>query len=158
MHIRDCTPLDLPALVELTIETFRPLFTDSLVQLRPAVTAYDHGNWEDDYRREVPALLDPAVDRFVTLAEDDLGPLGYVGWNVTKHTSGRLDLVAVHPRARRRGVARALCTTVLRGLADRGVEVVHIGTGGDEFHAPARALYESLGFTGLPTVDYARAL
>lgn len=158
MHIRDCTPLDLPALIELTIETFRPLFTDSLVQLRPAVTAHDHGNWEDDYRHEVPALLDPAADRFVTLAEDDLGPLGYVGWNVTNHTSGHLDLVAVHPRARRRGVARALCTTVLRSLAERGVEVVHIGTGGDEFHAPARALYESLGFTGLPTVDYARAM
>jgi hypothetical protein len=31
-------------------------------------------------------------------------------------------------------------------------------TGGDGFHAPARRLYESLGFTGWPVVDYARTL
>ncbi|MFJ2979808.1 GNAT family N-acetyltransferase [Curtobacterium sp. NPDC087082] len=158
MHIRACTPDDLPTLTELTIETFRPLLAGDLVRLRPEVTAHDHAHWEDDYRHEVPALLDPAEDRFITLAEDDDGPLGYVGWHVTNGASGRLEMVAVHPRARRRGVARALCTTVLRELGERGVEVVHIGTGGDAFHAAARALYESLGFTPYPTVDYARTL
>ena len=158
MQIRDCTPRDIPALTELTIETFRPLFTGSLVELRPDVTAHDHGHWEDDYRQEVPALFDPPADRFVTLAEDELGPLGYVGWNITNGTSGQLDLVAVADRARRQGVGRALCESVLRALKERGVQVVHIGTGGDDFHAAARALYESLGFTPLPTVDYARLL
>ncbi|MEK6311749.1 MAG: GNAT family N-acetyltransferase, partial [Curtobacterium sp.] len=82
----------------------------------------------------------------------------YVGWNVTGGTSGRLELVAVHPDARRRGIARTLCVEVVHRLRERGVRVVHIGTGGDPFHAPARALYESLGFVGYPTVDYARAL
>jgi ribosomal protein S18 acetylase RimI-like enzyme len=158
MHIRDCTPLDLPALIDLTIETFRPLLAGSMVRMRPAVTAHDHANWEDDYRHEVPSLLNPAENRFITLAEDDGGPLGYVGWNITDDSSGRLEMVAVQQRARRQGIARALCTTVLRELDDRGVAVVHIGTGGDDFHAPARALYESLGFTPYPTVDYARAL
>ncbi|MFJ6853057.1 hypothetical protein ACIQM3_21460 [Streptomyces sp. NPDC091271] len=31
-----------------------------------------------------------------------------------------------------------------------GAEVVEIGTGGDPFHAPARALYESLGCVHIP--------
>ena len=85
--------------------------------------------------------------------------MGYVGWDITNGgTSGRLQMVAVHPDARRQGVARALCTEVIGELRRRGVVVVHIGTGGDAFHAPARALYESLGFTAYPTVDYARAL
>ena len=35
-----------------------------------------------------------------------------------------------------------------------GVEVVQIGTGGDPFHAPARALYEQLGFTQVPVSVY----
>ena len=156
MHIRDCTPLDLPALTELTIETFRPLLAGSLPQLRPAVTAHDHGHWEDDYRHEVPSLLAPDEGRFITLAEEHGKPLGYVGWNTTDTSSGRLEMVAVHPDARRRGVARTLCSTVLSRLDQLGVAVVHIGTGGDEFHAPARALYESLGFIAYPTVDYAR--
>jgi len=158
MHIRDCTPLDLPALTALTIETFRPLLAGSLVHLRPEVTAHDHGHWEDDYRHEVPSLLAPDEGRFITLAEEDGDPLGYVGWNTTGESSGRLEMVAVHPNARRRGVARALCLAALTSLEELGVTVVHIGTGGDEFHAPARALYESLGFIPYPTVDYARTL
>lgn len=158
MHIRDCTPLDLPTLIELTIETFRPLLAGSLVQLRPEVTEHDHGRWEDDYRREVPSLLAPDEGRFITLAEEHGRPLGYVGWNTTGESSGRLEMVAVRPDARRRGIARALCSAALTRLEQLGVTVVHIGTGGDEFHAPARALYESLGFVPYPTVDYARSL
>ncbi|MFJ4297580.1 GNAT family N-acetyltransferase [Curtobacterium sp. NPDC089689] len=158
MLIRDCTRADLAALTDLTIEAFRPLFTTSLPAARPEVTAHDHGRWQDDYRVEVPSLLAPDEDRFVTLAEEDGRPLGYVGWNITGGTSGRLELVAVHPDARRRGIARALCVDVVDQLRTRGVRVVHIGTGGDAFHAPARALYESLGFVAYPTIDYARAL
>lgn len=33
-----------------------------------------------------------------------------------------------------------------------------IGTGGDAFHAPARALYEALGFTPFPLVSYTKAV
>jgi ribosomal protein S18 acetylase RimI-like enzyme len=158
MHIRYCTSSDIPALIELTITTFRPLFTGALVDLRPEVTAHDHGRWEDDYRAEVPSLFAPDEDRFITLAEQDEQVLGYVGWNITNSTSGRLEMVAVHPDARHRGVARALCTAAITELQQRGIAVVHIGTGGDAFHAPARALYESLGFIPYPTVDYARAI
>lgn len=158
MHIRDCTQSDISALIDLTITTFRPLFTESLMQARPAVTAHDHGRWVDDYRAEVPSLFAPDADRFITLAEEEENLLGYVAWNITNGTSGRLEMVAVHPDARRQGVARALCTAVISRLQDRDVAVVHIGTGGDAFHASARALYESLGFTPYPTVDYARAL
>lgn len=159
MHIRDCTSADIPVLTELTIETFRELFTVALVDIRPEITELDHGRWEDDYRVEVPSLFAPADDRHITLAEHEGRILGYVGWNTTNTgTSGRLEMVAVHPDARRQGVARALCTAVISELRRRGVAVVHIGTGGDAFHAPARALYESLGFIPYPTVDYARTL
>lgn len=138
---------------------FRPLFTGSLLELRPDVTRYDHGHWEDDYRDEVPSLLDPANDRHITLAEEDDRILGYVGWHMTDEgRSGQLQMVAVRADARRQGVGHALCSAVVDMLRSRGVRVVHIGTGGGGFHAPARALYESLGFIALPTVDYARVL
>ncbi|MHA7275962.1 GNAT family N-acetyltransferase [Arthrobacter sp. Hz1] len=158
MHLRDCTTSDIPALIDLTITTFRPLFTGSLIELRPEVTKHDHSRWEDDYRSEVPSLFAPDEDRFITLAEEDGQILGYVGWNVTNKTSGRLEMVAVHPDARRQGVARLLCRSAVTRLQTCGVTVVHIGTGGDAFHAPARALYESLGFIPYPTVDYALAI
>ena len=122
------------------------------------MTEHDHGRWEDDYRAQVPTLFGPDEDRFITLAEHDEQVLGDVGWDITNSTSGRLEMVAVHPDARRQGVARALCTAAIAQLQQRGIAVVHIGTGGDAFHSPARALYESLGFIPYPTVDYARAL
>lgn len=162
MRIRDARQTDLPALIELTIEAFRPLFEAVLPQvLDPLVFAHDHGNWKDQYRKEVPSLHDHDANRFVTLAEDDRTagwPLGYVGWQVNPDGSGRLEMVAVHPQARRQGVGSALCRAGLEKLKQRGVTVVHIGTGGDAFHSPARSLYESLGFTGYPTVDYTRAI
>jgi hypothetical protein len=46
----------------------------------------------------------------------------------------------------------------IKAAERHGEVVVSIGTGGDDFHAPARALYESLGFTPFPTVNYTRAL
>jgi ribosomal protein S18 acetylase RimI-like enzyme len=162
MHIRDFQLHDLPALIDLTIEAFRPLFeTDLPARLDPAVFAHDHGSWIDDYRQEVPTLHDPEADRYILLAEETLGdgpPLGYVGWQVNPDGSGRLKMVAVHPDARRRGVGRAVCRAALERLRQRGVTVVHVGTGGDPFHASARRLYESLGFYGYPVMDYTRSI
>ena|SRR3712207_4289329 len=159
MKIRDCSPSDVPALVDLTIETFRPLFEEHLPrQLGPRVFAHDHGDWEGAYRTQVPTFYEPDHDRFITLAEEEGQIVGYVGWNVTDRDSARLDMVAVHPTAQRRGVGTALCRHVLEQLRSREVAVVHIGTGGDTFHAPARRLYESLGFTAYPVMDYTKAL
>ncbi|MFZ2013572.1 MAG: GNAT family N-acetyltransferase [Nocardioides sp.] len=159
MNIRDYHSSDLPALIALTIETFRPLFEQHLPgQLASEVFTHDHGDWEGDYRQEVPTFFDADNDRFVTLAEEAARIVGYVGWNITNGDSGRLEMVAVSPSAQHQGVGTALCHEVLDRLRSRGVMVVHVGTGGDMFHAPARRLYEALGFTGYPVVDYTRAL
>src|SRR3954447_23078626 len=125
MHIRDYQPSDLTALIDLTIDTFQPLFEQHLPGLvAPAVLAHDHGDWRADYREEVPSLHDPERDRFITLAEEDGRILGYVGWSVTNGDSGRLEMVAVHPEARRHGVGSTLCGAVLELLRGRGVAVV----------------------------------
>jgi len=159
MLIRDYEATDLPELIDLTIEVFRPLFEHDLPTIwGQEIVAHDHPRWEDDYRKQVPSLHDPVAGRFVTLAEEDGAVLGYVGWDVSRGTTGQLEMVAVAADARGRGVARALCEHVLDRMREHGIAVVHIGTGGDPFHGPARALYESLGFRGWPTYDYARTL
>lgn len=159
MLIRDYQESDLPVLVDLTIDAFRPLFEHDLPAIwGREVVAHDHPHWEDDYRRQVPSLHDPAAGKIITIAEENEDILGYVGWDVSRGTSGQLEMVTVRESARGRGVARALCEHVLDRMRTHNITVVHIGTGGDPFHAPARALYESLGFRGWPTCDYARVL
>ncbi len=46
----------------------------------------------------------------------------------------------------------------MRAMREQDVEVVSLGTGGDWFHGPARALYESLDFHLVPVAVYMRAL
>jgi len=43
-------------------------------------------------------------------------------------------------------------------IAELGIPLAEIGTGGDPGHAPARHVYEKAGFTPLPLVRYYKAL
>ena len=43
-------------------------------------------------------------------------------------------------------------------MRERGMDIAALGTGGDPGHAPARALYEALGYTALPGVRYLKLL
>ncbi len=43
-------------------------------------------------------------------------------------------------------------------IAELGIPLAEIGTGGDPGHAPARHVYEKAGFTAVPQVLYYKAL
>ena len=67
-------------------------------------------------------------------------------------------MIAVDPSAQRRGVGQTLTDHALAQFRAAGCDLAVIATGGDGGHAPARALYESAGFTPLPLVRYYRQL
>jgi ribosomal protein S18 acetylase RimI-like enzyme len=156
MRIRPFTEPDLPGLVDLTIDTFRPFYEDYVHPLLgDEVFAHQHGRWEQDYRDEVPSLHDPAAGRHVAVAEIESAVVGYVAWRPDERPrSGQVSLLAVSSSHRRRDVGRRLCRHALQAMREEGIEVVGIGTGDDAFHAPARALYESLGLTKIPVAAY----
>lgn len=96
----------------------------------------------------------------VVVGEDGRGELvGFVAYRMHPpadgmSTYGEVVVIAVHPDARNHGVGTALLDHAVTDLRDRGVPVIMVETGGDEGHAPARALYESAGFTRLPLAQY----
>lgn len=65
-------------------------------------------------------------------------------------------MIAVAPAHQRAGIASRLLERAVTETQARGVPLVVLGTGGDDGHAPARALYERHGFTGSPLVRYYR--
>ncbi|MGW2614384.1 GNAT family N-acetyltransferase [Streptomyces sp. NPDC001500] len=69
---------------------------------------------------------------------------------------GEITILAVSNRHRRHHVGATLREHAFEQMRALGAEVVEIGTGGDQFHAPARALYEALGCTALPLTVYFR--
>src|SRR5215218_4220259 len=75
VQIRAVTSADVPALVDLTIETFRPFYEDVVPpMLGDVVFTHQHGRWEQDYRDEVPTLHDPTAGRHAAVA------VGNDGW------------------------------------------------------------------------------
>jgi ribosomal protein S18 acetylase RimI-like enzyme len=156
MELRPFQQGDLERIVQLTIDTFGPFYEGSFRGLvGDQIFAHQHGHWADDYRRTVPELHAPQDDKFVVVAEDAGGIVGYVAWvtdPVKKH--GSVELLAVSAGNRREHVGRSLCEAAFAGMRAAGVEVVEIGTGGDDFHAPARAFYESLGLIKVPVAVY----
>jgi ribosomal protein S18 acetylase RimI-like enzyme len=161
MQIRPFQPGDLAVLVELTIEVFGPFYEQSFrAMVPPDVYEHMHGQWADDYRESVPHLHGPEHDKHVAVAESEDGEIvGYIGWQIDRQgRHAEIKNLAVQESARRDGLGRALCEHALSAMHGQEIEVISLGTGGDWFHAPARSLYESLGFHLVPVAVYMRSL
>lgn len=162
MNIRSYQPGDLNALIELTIATFGPFYENHFRPLvGEVIFRHQHGRWADDYRAQVPALHDPAADKYVAVAETGAGAIaGYVAWTVDPaRRHGDIEILAVAETHRREHIGTALCDYAFSDMKEKDLEVVTIGTGGaDSFHGPARALYESLGCVPCHIAVYFRQL
>jgi ribosomal protein S18 acetylase RimI-like enzyme len=160
MKIRSFQDTDLPVVIDLVIETFRP-FYEGYVQslLGDEIFRHQHGRWEQDYRDDVPTLNNPAVGRFAAVGEVSGAIAGFVSWRLTDRPAhGQIYLLAVAESYRRQTLGRQLCTYAIEHMEHDGVEVVEIGTGDDAFHAAARELYEGLGFTKIPIAGYLKRI
>ncbi|MGN6333350.1 MAG: GNAT family N-acetyltransferase [Motilibacteraceae bacterium] len=165
MHLRPYEPADLDGLLSLTIDTFGPFYEQSVRSLvGERIFQHQHGDWREDYRREVPTLHDPAQHRHVLLAVEAVQAVeavdadrivGFVAWSVLpERRHGQITHLAVDQGHRRHGVAGELFDAALAAMRADGVDVVALGTGGEWFHEPARAFYESKGMVAVPGVYY----
>jgi ribosomal protein S18 acetylase RimI-like enzyme len=160
MDIRPYREGDLEQLISLTIDTFGPFYEESFRSgVGDAVFHHQHGAWRDDYRHHVPTLLDPDEHKYVAVVEDQSAIAAYIAWNIdVAKRHGDIEMLAVAASHRRRQLGTMLLEHAFAHMKDRAVEVVSIGTGGDWFHAPARALYESVGCKPFPSVTYFKEL
>lgn len=155
-QIRPLVPSDLDAVVDLSLLAWAPVFASFEAILGTPI-------FDQIYRPDAPTAQAvnvretcsaDDVEAFVVVADDD-AVAGFVA--LRQHTdvaTGEIQMIAVHPHYQRRGHARALMEFAVGRFRDQGLPLVNVGTGGDPGHAPARALYEAVGFTGLPLVNY----
>lgn len=160
MLIRPFLPHDQPRLFALTVEAFEPFYEGSLRPLLgDAIFEIQQGRWREDHWHQLAGLHDPARHRFVAVAEVDGVVDGYVAWNVEpERRRGRVEILAVDAEHRRDRLGTALCEHAFAEMREHGAEAAEVATVGDDFHAPARALYESLGCVPLPATLYYRQL
>lgn len=107
------------------------------------------------------ALHDPDQHKHIAIADVEGAIAGYVAFSVdpeNRNGNGNVEMLTVDEQHRRLGAGRELCEHAFAEMRELGADVVQIGTGGDPFHAPARALYEELGCTPIPVTVYYRRL
>jgi ribosomal protein S18 acetylase RimI-like enzyme len=157
--VRPYVEEDREAVVALALRAWAPVFASMRDVLGAAVDEVVHGtDWRLHQRSQVEAALADG-EKWTRVAERDGSIVGFVVVSLDPAQSvGEVWMVAVDPDAQRLGIGTALTRLGVDHIAASGMRVAMIGTGGDAGHAPARRVYEALGFRPMPIVQYYKAL
>ncbi len=158
--IRPLVTDDLKAVVDLSLLAWEPVFVSFENILGASIFGRLYRpDWRSAQAAAVEAMcLADDVEAFVIVTSTDV-IAGFMALQQHEaEATGQVQMIAVHPQHQRRGHARALMEFAIQRFRERGLALVNVGTGGDPGHAPARALYEAVGFTGVPLVNYYLAL
>ena len=159
VDIRELREDDVEAIVELSLRAWEPVYASLRDVLGDALFRRLKPDWRGSQAEEVKAsCTSDERDGFVAVA--DGRPVGFVTVALDAYNEGMgvIDIIGVDPAYQRRGIASRLTAHALDHMRRSGMDIAAVGTGGDPGHAPARALYEELGFASLPVARYLKLL
>jgi putative acetyltransferase len=107
--------------------------------------AMEHTPPEDVHALDLDGLLDPTVTFFSARSEDELLAIGALKQLDDGH--GELKSMHTARAARRQGVGRAMVEHLVNLGRQRGYRHISLETGTMDAFAPARSLYQVMGFT-----------
>jgi len=143
------------SLVQLTLAAFEPVFPSFERLLGPAICGVIWPDWRASQRTGVETLCRERDKHAAWVAELDGAPVGFIAWDLNpRERTAEVQLIAVHPGYQNRGVGTALNVFALERMKERGVKLVHVDSGGEESHAPARRSYEKAAYVSLPLIRY----
>jgi len=155
---------DIDPVVEFSVRAWRPVFESFMKVMGPDVFPRVYPNWQAGQAEAVrDACQNEAHKTWVAEAPEEAGsgdrPVGFVVVAVHDNPRrGEIYMIAVDPDYQNQGTGLDLVTFAVDRIAEQGLPLAQIGTGGDPGHAPARHVYEKAGFTPVPLVQYYKAL
>ncbi|MFO8034280.1 MAG: GNAT family N-acetyltransferase [Candidatus Bipolaricaulota bacterium] len=159
VKLRPVCNQDVPALVELTLQAFVPIFDSFPRILGDSIYQKIWPDWKASQTQGVKTLCEDSGRYTVLVADVDGEPVGFVAYDVDDvRKTGTIQLIAVHPDHQNRGVGTELCRAATQDMKERGMELASVETAGDSSHLPARRAYERAGYVGLPLVRYFKSL
>jgi GNAT superfamily N-acetyltransferase len=159
IEIRGFRVGDLDTVVEFSLRTWAPVFASVRDVLGDDIFLRLHPDWKANQAEAVRSSCTNAEhDVFVAVASGR--PVGFVAiaLNAFHERMGVIDIIGVDPDYQQRGISSRLTEFATEHMRSRGMEIAVVETGGDPGHAPARAAYETAGFTLLPIARYFRLL
>lgn len=159
MQIQPYEPDHLPAIVQLSLRAWSPVFESIKNTMDPGVYREFYPNgWRSSQQKDVEDACS-SPDTGVWVATDADVITGFVA--VTLHEEdmmGEIYMIAVDPNYQGQGIGKKLSAFALDRMKASGMRVAMVETGSDPGHAPARRTYESLGFGLLPVSRYFKKL
>jgi ribosomal protein S18 acetylase RimI-like enzyme len=156
--IRRLEDADLEAVVAFSLEAWAPVFASLEAALGPKVYGLLFPNWSAAQADAVKATCE---ENDVWVAVADGRPVGFVAVGFIDEDAaraGEIHMIAVDPAYQGSGVGASLMQRAIAHIEEQGLDLAIVATGGDPGHAPARALYEKLGFNPLHMTRYYRTL
>ena len=159
VEIREFQERDLDAIVEFSLRAWEPVFASLREVLGDPIFVRLKPDWKEAQAEEVRAsCTSDERDAFVAVVDDRVVGFVTVALNAFNERMGVIEIIGVDPDFQRRGIATQLTRHALDHMRRCGMDIAAVGTGGDPGHAPARAAYESFGFTLLPSARYLKLL
>jgi GNAT superfamily N-acetyltransferase len=159
IEIREFRHGDLETVIEFSLRAWAPVFDALRDLLGDDIFLRLHPDWKANQSEAVrSSCTNEERDVFVAVAGGR--PVGFVAvaLNAFHERMGVIEIIGVDPDYQRRGVSSRLTEFATEHMRSRGMDIAVVETGGDPGHAPARAAYESAGFTLLPIARYFRLL
>jgi GNAT superfamily N-acetyltransferase len=159
IQIRPSTPADLPAIVDLSLLAWEPVFTAWQHILGSSLYPIAiYPDWRQGQKGVVEKICtDANILTWAAVVDEKV--VGFIAYELNAETqTGEVQLLAVHPDFQNDGIGTQLNLFALEKFKEAGMKLAVVGTGGDDGHAPARRSYEKAGYTGLPQVRYYKEL
>ena len=159
IEIREWREGDLETVVEFSLRAWAPVFASVRDVLGDDIFLRLHPDWKANQADAVESsCTSDERDVFVAIASGR--PVGFVAiaLNAFHERMGVIEIIGVDPDYQRRGISSLLTEFATEHMRNRGMDIAVVETGGDPGHAPARAAYETAGFTLLPIARYFRLL
>jgi ribosomal protein S18 acetylase RimI-like enzyme len=149
----------MDAVIQLSLSAWEPVFHSFERILGPEIYARIYPDWRTGQREGVEGVCRDSGKAVVWVAETEGLVVGFVAYELNDDDqTGEVQLLAVHPDHQNLGIGTELNRWALQEMAESGMKMAVVSTGGDPSHAPARRSYEKAGYTPLPLVRYYQAL
>jgi ribosomal protein S18 acetylase RimI-like enzyme len=158
MQIRNYTPDDKAAILDITLRAWAPVFKKMELSMSTEIYEIFVPDWKAEQTRSVNSICDtPEVHVIVA---DEGGKI--VGFSSTKYHPddflGEVYMIGVDPDHQQQGIGKALMDESLAMIKKQGFKLAMVETGGDPGHEPARKTYESMGFELTPVARYLKRI
>ncbi|MEM9953032.1 MAG: GNAT family N-acetyltransferase [Chloroflexota bacterium] len=158
IHIRQLDTDDIETVQDFTERAFAPIFESWRGLVGGALFDRMFSDWQEQQRGHVTTFFNDQ-DAHNWIATVDDVPAGYIVLKFNHETKqGVVEFLVVSPDYQRQGIGSQLNQFAIEQMQEQGMEVVEVGTGGDEAHAPARRAYEKMGYVGIPGMYYYKDL